>query len=227
MPEGPTVPVADTSSQAEARERSKRRWEEVVEVIEVAFLAIVAIATAWSGYQASKWDARQALLYGQASRNRFEADAASTLGGQLLVADASMFNGWLQAHASGDRGLQDVYVRRFSPDYRAAFHAWLKTRPFTNAKAPPGPGYMPGFRNPQMVQAARLNAQASKLFDAGTAARETAEKFVRATVLFAAVLFLVAVAQRFKIRNVRIGANVLALGLLVFAVLSVITLPRL
>ena len=76
------------------------------EIIEVVVLAIVAIATAWSGYQATKWDGQQSLLYGQASRDRFQADAASTYGGQLLSADASFFTAWLQAHSTNDSALQ-------------------------------------------------------------------------------------------------------------------------
>jgi hypothetical protein len=72
------------------------------------------------------------VLYGQASRDRFAADAAATLGGQELVADASMFNAWLQARASDNAQLQAAFVRRFTPEYRSAFEAWLKTDPFTN-----------------------------------------------------------------------------------------------
>jgi hypothetical protein len=79
----------------------------------VLILAVTAIATAWSGYQAARGDGRQSVLYGESSRDRFEADAAATLGEQRLAADASMFNAWLQARAAGDRELQAMFVRRF------------------------------------------------------------------------------------------------------------------
>src|SRR5262249_57891819 len=47
--------------------RRPKRWSErVIEIVEVAVLATVAIATAWSGYQAARWDGHQAFLYGQA-----------------------------------------------------------------------------------------------------------------------------------------------------------------
>ena len=197
-----------------------------IEIVEVAVLALVAIATAWSGYQATQWGGRQALLYGQASTTRFEADAASTRGGQFLVADSSMFTAWLQARAAGDTQLQAVLVRRFSPEYRTAFGAWLRTDPFTNPSAPPGPGYMPGFSQPDLEQAAALNEQASALFADGTVARETANKYVRDTVLFATVLFLIAVAQRFRERRIRIAATALALSLLAYSLISVVILPR-
>jgi hypothetical protein len=45
-------------------------------------------------------------------------------------------------------------------------------------------------------------------------------------VLFASVLFLVAIAQRFRERGVRIAANALAFGLLAYTPYGVGSLPR-
>lgn len=204
----------------------QQRWEKVVEIVEVAVLALVAIATSFSGLQGTQWGGEQARLYGLASTTRFEADAASTLGGQELVADASIFTAWLQAHAAGDHQLETMLEKRFSPDYAAAFQEWLGTDPFNDPSAPPGPGYMPGFENPSMTKAATLNAQASVYFTDGTQARETANKYLRQTVLFATVLFLIAIAQRFRVRGVRIAANALSLLVLALALYGLSTLPR-
>ena len=207
-------------------EEAQTRREKVLEIAEVAVLAIVAIATAYSGFQGTKWGGEQARLYGLASTTRFEADAASTLGGQQLVADASFFTAWLQAHAAGDAKLESMLVARFTPEYADAFQEWLATDPFTNPDAPAGPGYMPGFANPSMTKAAQLNDQASVYFAAGTTARETANKYVRQTVMFASVLFLVAIAQRFRLRGVGIAANALAFALLLYTLYGVGRLPR-
>ena len=86
---------------------------------------------------------------------------------------------------------------------------------------------MPEYRNPQLEEAERLNAEASATFDEGTEARETADRYVRVTVLFALVLFLVALGQRFKVRGVRLGAMAVAGGLLAYGLYTVSTLPRL
>jgi hypothetical protein len=227
MPEGMNVEIAHKLSEHETSGAHRGRWHELLEVVEVAILAIVAVATAWTGLQATKWDGRQSLLYGQATRDRFEAEAASTLAGLQLSADASMFTGWLQARAAGDTQLQAIYVRRFTPDYRAAYEAWLKTDPFVNPAAPPGPAAMPSYHNPSQDKANRLNAAAAATFDQGTTARDNADRYVRDTVLFAAVLFLVAVAQRFKATRARMAIGVIAFGLLTFVVISVAQLPRL
>jgi hypothetical protein len=226
MPEGTNVEVAHRLSE-HAEESRKKRREDLLEVVEVCLLAVVAIATAWSGYQAALWDGRQALLYGTATTDRFHADAASTAGGQQLVANSSMLTAWLQAQTTGDAELQSMIARRFTPDYRAAFDAWLQLDPIHNASAPPGPGYMPQFHNPSLDEAKRLNEEASTTFEQGTEARETADLYVRDTVLFASILFLVAIAQRFKVRGARLAANALAIALLFYTLIGMSTRPHL
>ena len=227
MPEGLNVELAHklTENEEEAEHR-KQRWEQVVDVIEVLALALAAIATAWSGFQASQWDDRGGLLYGQATTERFAASAASTLGGQQLAADSAMFSSWLEARYAQNTDLEMVFVRRFTPEYRQAFDEWLKTDPLNNPSAAPGPAYMPGYKNPNLEEAVQLNAKAAELFAEGTEAGEKAGKYVRLTVLFALVLFLIAAGQRFRHRLVRISANVLAVCLLVYALVYLIILPR-
>jgi hypothetical protein len=226
MPEGLNVEVAHKLTEKEEAERRKHRWEEVAEIIAVIVLAFAAIATAWSGFQASEWDDRRALLYGQATTQRFEASAASTLGGQQLVSDSAMFNSWVEARAAKNAELEMGFVRRFTPGYREAFDEWLKTDPFNNPSAPPGPAFMPGYRNQSLEKADQLNTEAAKLFTDGTDAGETAVKYVRLTVLFALVLFLIAAGQRFRQRPVRTSANVLAVCLLLYTLSYLIILPR-
>ena len=190
-------------------------------------LAVAAVATAWGGFQAAKGDGRQSVLYAEASVGRVQATTVAIAGQQRLASDASTFNEWLAAKRTNDAQLQAMLVRRFSPEYRTAFAAWLKTAPFTTPSAPPGPAYMPEYRNPQLERANQLNEEAAATEAEGTHARETAEKYLGATVLFALVLFLVAVSQRFRIWRVRVGAVAMALVLLGYALYEVATLPRL
>lgn len=227
MPESMNVEVAHELSEPEQPGKHHGQWHELLEMAEVIILAVVALMTAWSGLQAARWDGQQSLLYGQANRDRFQADAASTLAGQQLSADASLFTAWLQAHAAGDARLQATFVRRFTPEYREAYEAWLKTEPFSNPTAPPGPGYMPSYHNPNQQAADRWNSLAADTFEKGTQARENADKYVRDTVLFASVLFLVALAQRLKAVRPRIALGTVAFALLAFVIISVVQLPRL
>ena len=227
MSEDMNVEAAYSLGERGAAEKQRRRPREVSEIFEVIILAIVAVATAWSGYQAAKWDGREAFLYGESTRIRVEASEAAKLGGQQRLADISTFNTWIVAHAEGKDEIGDLYVERFSPEYRVAFDAWLATEPFTNPDAPPGPSFMPEYHNPQTEHAAELNKEASATFDEGTHARETAERYVRQTVLFATVLFLIAISQRFTYRAVRRTATAIAAVVMVVALIGVVTLPRL
>ena len=159
---------------------------------------------------------------------RIEADEAATLGGQQRLLDVSTFNTWIEARAAGPQDrIADLYVERFSPDFRVAFDAWLLTRPFSNPDAPPGPSFMPDTTTGRSNMPPKLNEQASAMFETGTDAPRDRDRYVRLTVLLATVLFLVAISQRFTFRAVRLTATSLAFGLMVLALIGVITLPRL
>jgi hypothetical protein len=108
-----------------------------------------------------------------------------------------------------------------------AFDEWLKTDPLNNPSAPPGPAHLSRYKNPEAEKAKQLNTEAAEAFTEGTDAAETAVKYVRLTVLFALVLFLIAAGQRFKQRPVRISANALAVCLLIYTLFFLIILPRL
>jgi hypothetical protein len=226
MPEDMNLEVAHKLTEREETVKEGRRWEEVIEILGVLLLAVAAVATAWGGFQAAKGDGRQSILYAEAGVDRVKATTVAIAGEQRLASDAATFNEWLQAKRANDAQLQAMLVRRFSPEYRTAFDAWQKTAPFTTPSAPPGPAYLPEYHNPQLEQAEHLNEEAAVAEEEGTHARETAEKYIGATVLFALVLFLVAVSQRFRILGVRIGAIALAVGLLGYALYEVATLPR-
>jgi hypothetical protein len=133
------IEIAGALSEGEDKDGAapppKTGWEEVVEILEAFLLAIVAIATAWSGYQAARWDGHEAELYGQASTIRVRADQLLTLGGQQRLLDVTTFNTWIEARFEERTELTALYERRFSPEYKVAFDAWLATDPFSN---PPG-----------------------------------------------------------------------------------------
>jgi hypothetical protein len=147
MPEGANVEIAHSLTEADEHGAGHHEgWHRVLEILEVALLAVVAVVTAWSGFQAAKWDGRQSVLYGHSSRDRFEAQAATTTGDQRLAADAGIFTAWLQAHAAGNTELETLLAKRLTPDFKVAFDAWLATDPFANPSAPPGPAGMPEYQ---------------------------------------------------------------------------------
>lgn len=229
MPEDLNVEIAGGLAEAgvEPTQPAKGRWERLVEILEACLLAAVAIATAWSGYQAARWDGQQAELYGEASTIRIRADQLLTLGGQQRLLDVSTFNTWIEAHYEGREELRALYERRFSPDFKIAFDAWLAADPFSDPNAPPGPSFMPEYVNEQLERGAELNERATHVFEEGTASRSVSDDYIRTTVALATVLFLLALSQRFSIKEVRIGVLVVAGGLMAYGLIAILSFPRL
>jgi hypothetical protein len=228
MPEGKNVEIAHGLAHrpahgAPAAEQQEQRHLEILEILEALLLAVVAVATAWCYYQSARWDARSALGYVESMSLRARANQLATLGGQQKLLDVSTFNAWTDAIASGHPQVAALYVQRFSPEYRVAFDAWLKTNPLHNPQAPAGPTYMPQYHDHRLEQAAVVDAQATARFDQGTDARETGDKYVRTTVILATVLFLVAISQHFDLRPVRLSLLWLGLVLLGYAVYSIVS----
>jgi hypothetical protein len=223
-----TVSTSEVAHHALEHEHARAggRRAELIEIVEAALLAIVAVATAWSGYQTARWDGRQAHLYGLANKYRALENQAATRSGQQKLYDTTAFDFWLQTRAQGDREAAAVFERRFRPEYRPAFRAWLRTDPFHNPKAPAGPLLMPQYQNAAAEQAAAYDEKASTAFEQGTKARERGDRYLRNTILLATVLFLTALAQKFKLVGVRIALAAVSAVLLVIALYFVGTYPR-
>src|SRR5204862_8323609 len=119
-----------------------------------------------------------------------------------------------------------LFERRFRREFRPAFAAWLRTDPFHSPTAPPGPLLMPQYHNAAAERAKTYDERATAAFDEGNKARETGEKYLRNTVLLATVLFLTALAQKFKVEAVRIGLLGVSAVLLVIGLYYVVTYGR-
>jgi hypothetical protein len=230
MPEtgGQNIEIAHKLSEREEHSLHKKAlWLEALEIVEALVLAMVAIATAWSGYQAALWDGLQDERYGQSTRIRVEAEGMRTLGDQERLFDAMTFADWLKAYAEGNQRVAELFQRRFRPEFRVAYDAWLKLDPIHHPAAPQGPQLLHEYHNAHLEQAAKLSEEASAVFEEGTNARHTSDNYVRITVLLATVLLLTAIAQRFKTQQVRVGLAVVAMLLLCLPLWRIIHLPRL
>jgi hypothetical protein len=199
---------------------------EMIEILEAVLLSLVAIATAWSGYQAARWDGASARAYSTASKLRVESEQYTLQSGQYAIYNTTVLDNWIQASTLREEKLAAILHGRFTPNFRVAFDAWIQLDPFTNPNAPLGPRYMPQYKDPQAVQGQALSDQSTAAFDAGVTGREHGEGYVRATVILAMVLFLIALGQRFKIKQVRVGVLVGAGMFLAYAAFLVARLPR-
>jgi hypothetical protein len=212
--------------QERGHHRPTDRRAQWVEIAEAVVLAIVAVATAWSGYQASKWDALSAKHYNLASRATVVSQGKATLAGQERLYDITTFSAWVAAKLAGHDKLAGFYQRRFRPEYATAFAAWLKLDPINNLSAPPGPIFMPEYTNANSQESAKLAEEAGDFFEKGISTRETGDKYVKVTVLLATVLLLTALSQRFEILGPRVAVVAVALVVLLMSAYWILTFPQ-
>jgi hypothetical protein len=202
----------------------ERRYQ-LVSIAEALVLSIVALLAAWSGYSAAKWGTESSLSLAKASSTRSKASLAQIQATQIRTLDSVSFNAAMVAYASHNAKLFALTLRRLRPGYRPAVRAWLALHPLTNPNAPPGPSYMPQYKIPQQAQADALSARADAYLNKGESAAATSDKYVRLTVLLAAVLFLVGIGSRFPVLPARYGLLGVAGALLVVSLVELLVLP--
>ena len=202
-----------------------RGHDRLISITEAVLLSIVTITVAWSGYSAAKWSTESSLTLAKASATRTRANRAFQQSLTYRVGDATTFNAWFGAYISGNKNAARVAEKRFRPQYRVAFNAWIATHPFTNPKAPAGPQFMPQYKPTGEAEAKVLDATADAQYAAGQKDAETGDKYVRTTVILASVLFIVGISSHFPLRGVRIGLITLGGALLVFGAIEILQLP--
>jgi hypothetical protein len=190
-----------------------------LEVVATILLALATVATAWSGYQASRWNGEQSKAFSRAGAVRIESSKADALANAQTQIDIATFMQWIDARALDRDDLADFYRKRFRPEFQPAFTAWLATRPLTNDAAPLTPFVMPEYTLAARTDADRLAAEAEALSARGRVNVQRATNYVLGVVLFAAALFFAGIST--KLQAVRLRRVLLGLGVAVFLATAV------
>ena len=177
-------------------------------------LALATVATAWSGYQASRWNGEQAKAFSRGNAARIESTRASGLADAQTQIDVATFTAWVDAYAQGQVKLADFYLKRFRAEFKPAVDAWIATRPLKNANAPLTPFAMPQYRLAARKEAAELDLEAEAWATKARTNVQRATNYVLGVVLFAAALFFAGMSA--KLRTRRLRTVLLTFGLVVF-----------
>jgi hypothetical protein len=228
VPEGLSAAEVGKEIAAHRRREAERdaarrgRW---ISITEAVLLSVVAVFAAYSGFCAAKWGTEASVSLAKASAARTEANRADLEALEIRTLDSVSFTPAFEALVSKDPAALRLAVRRLRPGYRPAFRAWLAQHPLTNPGAAPGPSYLPQYRIPQTAESHRLDAKADAAFLEGRKAGETADNYVRLTVLLATVLFLVGISSHFPVHVARYGMIGMALALLAGSFAELASLP--
>jgi hypothetical protein len=192
-------------------ETHRRDW---VEIAATVLLAIAAVATAWSSYQATRWNGEQAKTSGRVNKTRIEAARVSDLANAQKQVDVATFMQWVDAYARGETELVTFYQARFRAEFKPAFNAWIATKPLKTAGAPPTPFAMPQYRLAAEAEAAGLDQDAEELSTQVHRNIQRASNYVLGVVLFAVSLFFAGMSTKLTAPGLR--KTMLVVGYLVF-----------
>jgi hypothetical protein len=185
-----------------------------VEVVATVLLSFAAVATAWSSYQATRWNGEQAKASSRTNAIRIDAARAQGLAQAQTQVDVATFTQWVDAYARDETELADFYFKRFRAEFKPAVDAWLAERPLRNPNAALTPFAMPQYRLAATAEAERLDAEAEVSAAIVRQNIQRASNYVLAVVLFAVSLFFAGLSTRLADRRLRTVA--VALGCVVF-----------
>jgi len=190
-----------------------------LELVAAVLLAIATVATAWSGYQSTRWNGEQSKAAARTNALRIDSTKAAGLANTQTEVDVATFTQWINAYAQRQTKLTNFYFERFRKEFRPAVEAWVATRPLRNPKAPLTPFAMPQYKLAARAEAERLDAEAE--VSAADARRDIqrASNYVLGVVLFASALFFAGIST--KLASPRIRVAMLALGCVVFLVTAI------
>jgi hypothetical protein len=189
----------------------RRDWAEVGATI---LLALAAVATAWSSYQATRWNGEQAKTSSRVNKTRIEAARASDLANAQQQVDVATFMQWVDAYARDETELVNFYRERFREEFKPAFNAWLATKPLQTEGAPLTPFAMPQYRLAAEAEAGRLDQSAEELSAQVRRDIQRASNYVLGVVLFAVALFFAGMSTKLTAPGLRTAMVVI--GCLLF-----------
>ena len=199
---------------AEAQDDRRSRQELLATVL----LVVAALATSWSSYQATRWNGEQAAAAGRTNALRISAARAEGVARSQTQVDVATFVAWADADQRGETKIADFYVERFRPEFRAAYDAWMATRPLSSPGAPPTPFAMDEYQVASKNEAERLDAAAAASGAEVLRDIQRSSNYVLTVVLYAVVLFFAGMSTRLQNRRLRwvmtIAGGVVLLGAL-------------
>jgi hypothetical protein len=204
---------------------SSERRRDWVEIGATVLLAVAAVATAWSSYQATRWNGEQAKASARVNKTRIEAARAAGLANAQQQVDVATFMQWVDSYARGDAKLVSFYQERFRAEFRPAFNAWIATKPLKTQGAPLTPFAMPQYKLAAKAEADRLDVTAEELSAKVRQDIQRSSNYVLGVVLFAVALFFAGMSTKLTALGLRKAVLVVGCILFVGTVVWIATFP--
>jgi hypothetical protein len=193
---------------------TERHGHDWVEIVATGLLAFATVATAWSGYQANRWNGEQAQAGARANATRIESTRSANVANRQIQIDVALFSQFIDAFAREDTELANFYRARFRDEFKPAFNAWAVTKPRTNPDAPLTPFELPEYRLAANEEAERLETDADAFAAEARRNIQRSSNYILGVVLFASALFFAGMST--KLATARLRVVLLGVGCALF-----------
>jgi hypothetical protein len=199
-----------------------------IETIFLILLLVTTFCSTFCAYQANNWNSIASTKNREGTDLRTQSVHAYNDGNTRLLVDISSFTTWIDAISFNDSRKADAVRERFTPELRYAFAAWrAQVEGQPPGTIPAGtPFTLPEYHLGPWEQGALLEENATASFNEGHVASDTGSSYVLNTLLYALVLFLIGVGERWKIPVFRKVILATALLLFSYATVMLILLPK-
>jgi len=201
------------------------RFDRHFELGATVLLAIAAVATAWASYQSARWHGEQARAQSASIAARVESTRAANVANRQGQIDVALFTQWVDAYVRDETELADFYRKRFRPEFKPAFGAWVATMPRKNPSAPLSPFAMPQYKLAATAAADRLEVKAAASSQRAGGFIQRADDYSLAVVLFASSLFFAGISTRLHSSTPRMVVLGLGYALFLGSVTWIATFP--
>ncbi len=206
-------------------EAEQSRFDRHFELVATVLLAVAAVATAWASYQSARWHGEQARAQSASVAARVESTRAANVANRQGQIDVALFTQWVDAYARNETKLAAFYDKRFRPEFKPAFNAWVATRPLKNPSAPLSPFAMPQYKLAANATSDRLEVKAAAASQRAGEFIQRADDYSLAVVLFASSLFFAGISTRLRSSSTRMVILGLGCALFLGSVIWIATFP--
>ncbi len=200
----------------------KRPWFEPATII---LMGAATLATAWSSFESSRWDAKSRDSMELAVKLDRRSLALQIDSRQIKGVHFNILSELIDAKFSGDKKRYDFYLNRLGDELKPAFEKWMADHPFETPGLSSHPlmddYYQP--RHQDEIESTRIGAE--KAESQSRMAGGNAGAHLANTVILSAVLLFAGTARTFDQRKVRTTVFAFAVVLFLFSVTRMILLP--
>jgi len=187
-----------------------------LEVFAIILLSLGTVGSAWSVFQASRWNNIQTDKVNESNAARIESSKQTTVATATIVYDATVLSQSAAAVVEGQTALQQFYRQKL---YRPQFLAIVDQ---AVAEAGGDPTAVPNlfanqsYLNDLLREPRRLEGDAQRLADESGRAGENGDNYVLVAVILAITLFFAGTAS--SLRWVPLRVALLAIATLTLAI---------